>query len=178
MAEDEHLSDELTIDFRGRVFDFREHDHAFADFFPSDAFQGERGGLSGGADGDGDAFAFDAADGGCGELPKGVWADKDCVSGMDDSGFYDAGDDCADKGDGEGVIDVEFKGSGGIVVAVMGEHVEKHSHQIKGLAGNIADLENGADALGDELRGGDDGFVAVIDKHWDFARPRGLQDAG
>ena len=99
MAEDEHLSDELTIDFRGRVFDFGEHDHALADFFPSNAFQGEGGGLSGGADGDRDAFAFDAADGGGGELPQRVWTDEDGVSRMDDPGFDDAGDDGADKGD-------------------------------------------------------------------------------
>lgn len=86
MAEDEHLGDELAVDFgRGRVVEFGEHDHAFADFLAADAFEGEGGGLPGGADGDGDAFAFNGADVGGEELAEGVRADKDGVAGVDDA---------------------------------------------------------------------------------------------
>lgn len=86
VAEDEHLGDELAVHFRrGWGVEFREHDHAFADFLPADAFQGEGGGLPGGAEGDGDAFAFDGADVGGEELTEGVRADEDGVAGVDDA---------------------------------------------------------------------------------------------
>jgi len=85
VAEYEHLGDEFAVDFWGRVVgvQFGEHDHAFADFFSADPFEGERGGLAGGADGDGDAFAFDGADACGGELAEGVGADEDGVTRVD-----------------------------------------------------------------------------------------------
>lgn len=86
VAEDEHLGDELAVDFgRGRGVEFGEHDHAFADFLPADAFQREGRGLAGGAEGDGDAFAFDGADVGGEKLAEGVGADEDGVAGVDDA---------------------------------------------------------------------------------------------
>lgn len=42
--------------------------------------------------------------------------------------FHDAGDNGADEGNGEGVVDVEFEGGFGVVVAVMGQDVEERSH--------------------------------------------------
>lgn len=41
--------------------------------------------MAGGADGDGDAFAFDGADVGGDELAEGVRADEDGVAGVDDA---------------------------------------------------------------------------------------------
>lgn len=38
---------------------------------------------------------------------------------MDDAVLHDAGDHCADEGDGEGVVYVELEGGGGVVGAVM-----------------------------------------------------------
>lgn len=49
--------------------------------------------MAGGAEGDGDAFAFDGADGGGEELAEGVGADEDGVAGVDDAlvgGFRDS----------------------------------------------------------------------------------------
>ncbi len=86
------------------------------------------------ADGDLDAFALDAADVGGGELAEGVGTDEDCVAGVDDAGFDDAGDDGADEGDGEGVVDVEFEGAVRVVVAVVGEDVEECADEVEGLS--------------------------------------------
>ena len=179
VREDQDFGDELPMDFgAGGIVEFGENDHSLSDFFSSNAFERKRGGLACRADRHGDPFAFDATDGGCGELPKGVWTDEDSVSGMDDAGLYDAGDDGADEGDGESVVDVEFERSIGVIVPVVGEHVEEHTNEVEGFAGDVADLEDGADALGDELRSGDDCFVAVSDEYGDFASSGRFKDAG
>jgi len=78
------FGDELAVDF-GRMAEFRQDDHALADVFAPDALQGEGGRLAGGADGDGDAFAFDGADGGRRELAEGVGPDEDGVAGVDEA---------------------------------------------------------------------------------------------
>ena len=70
---------------------------------------------------------------------------------MDDAAFHDARDDGADEGDGEGVVDVEFEGSAGVVVAVVREDVEEVADEVEVFAGYVGDLEDGADAAGDEL---------------------------
>jgi hypothetical protein len=67
------------------MVEFRQDDHALADVFAPDALQGEGGRLAGGADGDGDAFAFDGADGGRRELAEGVGPDEDGVAGVDEA---------------------------------------------------------------------------------------------
>ena len=76
--------DELAVDFR-RVVEFRQDDHSFPDVFSPHAFQGKGGGMAGGADGDGDPFAFDGADCCRGELAEGVGADEDGVAGVDEA---------------------------------------------------------------------------------------------
>lgn len=65
--------------------------------------------------------------------------------------FHDARDDGADKGDGEGVVDVEFEGCLGVVVAVMRQDVEEGPHQVEAFAGDVGYLEDGAYSLADEL---------------------------
>ena len=58
VRKDQDFGDELPVDF-GRGVQFREDDHAFADFFSAHPFQSEGGRLTGAAHGDGDAFPFD-----------------------------------------------------------------------------------------------------------------------
>ena len=109
---------------------------------------------------------------GGGELAQAVGPDEDCVARVDDPGFDDAGDDSANEGDGEGVVDVEFERSVSVVVAVVREYVEEGADKVKGFAGDVGDLEDGADALGDELRSGLDSVGAVFDENGDFACAR------
>lgn len=71
---------------------------------------------------------------------------------MDDTAFHYAGDNSPDKGDGEGVIDMEFEWCIGIIVAVMGEDVEESANEVEALTGDIRNLENGADAAANKLR--------------------------
>lgn len=56
---------------------------------------------------------------------------------MDEAVLDDAGDDGADEGDGEGVVDVELEGGGGVVGAVVGEDVEEGADKVEGLAGDV-----------------------------------------
>jgi len=182
VGQDEDLCDEVAVHLRrgggGRAVELGQHDHAFADFFAADTFQGERGALAGAAHGYGDAFALNGADVGGLELAERVGPDQHRVAGVDDAGLDNAGDDGADEGDGEGVVDVEFEGCLGIVVAVVREDVEEGTHEVEAFAGHVGDLEDGADALGDELSGGRNGLLAVLDQNGDFACPGGFQDAG
>ena len=67
VREDQDFGDEFPVDF-GRSVEFGKHDHAFADFLPSDPFQSEGGWLTGAANWDRDAFPLDRANVGCGEL--------------------------------------------------------------------------------------------------------------
>lgn len=97
VREDQDLGDELPVDF-GRGVGFGQHDHALADFLPADSFQSERGGLTRAANGDRDAFPFNGADVGGGELANGVGSDQDGIAGVDDTAFHNAGYDRADKG--------------------------------------------------------------------------------
>lgn len=39
--------------------------------------------------------------------------------------FHDSGDDGADEGDGEGVVDMEFERRFGVIVSVMRQDVEE-----------------------------------------------------
>ena len=128
-----------------------QHHHTLPYIFPPHSFQRKAGALARTARGHLDALALDGADGGGGEIAERVRADEDGVAGVDDAALDDAADDGADEGDGEGVVDVEFEGPVGIVVAVVGEDVEEGADEIEGLAGDIGDLEDGADAAGDEL---------------------------
>ena len=64
---------------------------------------------------------------------------------------------------------MELEGSVGIVVAVVGKDVEEGSDEVEGFACDVGDLEDGTDALRDELCGGLDGICAVLDEDRDFA---------
>lgn len=180
MGQDEDLCDKVAVHLWRRggsgAVEFGQHDHALADFFAADAFQGERGALAGAAHGYRDAFTLDGTDVGGLELAKRVGPDQHRVACVDDAGLDDAGDDSADKGDGEGVVDVEFEGGLGVVVAVVREDVEEGAHEVEAFAGHVRDLEDGADALGDELSGGRDGLLAVLDQDGNFARAGGFED--
>lgn len=136
VREDQHLGDELPVDF-GRGVGFWEDDHALADFFSSNPFQSERGGLTRAANGDGNAFAFDGADVGCGELAYRVGSDQDSIACVDDAAFHDAGYDGADKGDGEGVIDMEFEGAFGVVISVVRKYVEEGPDKVEGFSSDV-----------------------------------------
>ena len=86
---------------------------------------------------DGYAFSLDGADRGRLEDTQRVWTDLDGVAGVNDTRFHDAGDDCADEGNGEGIVDVELEGRVGVVVAVMGEDVEEFADEIEAFAGHV-----------------------------------------
>ena len=173
VREDQDLGDEFPVHFWRRgigVAQFGEDDHALADFLPADPFEGEGGGLAGAADGDGDAFALDGADVRCGELAEGVGTDEDGVAGVDDAAFHDARDDGPDEGDGKGVVYVEFEGCVGVVISVVRQYVEERPDQVEGFARHVRDLEDGADALADELGGRFDGVFSGLDENGYLAR--------
>ncbi len=73
---------------------------------------------------------------------------------------------------------MEFEGAVGVVVAVVGKDVEEGSDEVEGFAGDVGDLEDGTDALGDELRCGLNGICTVFDEDGDFASTGRLEDAG
>ena len=134
--------------------------------------------MAGGAYRDGDALPLDGSYRRGLELAEGVWADEDRVAGVDDASFHDAGHDGADEGDGEGVVDVELEGGRGVVMTVVGEDVEEGSDQVQTFTCYVADLEDGADALGDEGCGGVDRVLARFNEDGDLAGAWGLENAG
>ena len=67
MGQDQDLSDKLAVNLWRRV-EFGEDHHALADLLPPHTLESEGGGLSGLADGDGNAFSLDGPDAGCREL--------------------------------------------------------------------------------------------------------------
>ena len=72
---------------------------------------------------------------------------------------------------------MELKGGVGVIIAVVGKDVEERSNEVEGFAGDVRDLENRTDALGNELRGGLDSVGAVLDKDRDFTSAGRLEDA-
>ena len=66
-----------------------------------------------------------------------VGTDLDSVAGVDDAALHDAGDNGANEGHGEGVIDVELEGGVGVVVAVVRKDVEEFADEVEGLAGDV-----------------------------------------
>jgi len=56
---------------------------------------------------------------------------------VNDTRLYDTGDDGANEGNGEGVVDVEFERGVGVVVAVMREDIEKFADEIKAFASDV-----------------------------------------
>ncbi len=65
--------------------------------------------------------------------------------------FDHTGNYRSDERHGEGVIDVEFEGGLGIVMAVVWKDIEECPYEIEALAGDIGDLKNGAYSLAYEL---------------------------
>ena len=64
------------------------------------------------------------------------------------------------------------------VVAVVGENVEEGADEVEVVAGDVRDLEDGADAPRDELRCCIDALLAVGDEDGDFPRAGGFEDFG
>lgn len=87
--------------------------------------------MTGATNGDRDAFPFNRADVGCGELAQGVRSNQDGIAGMDHATFNNTGYDGTDEGYGEGVIDVELKGGFGVVISVVRKNVEKGPDEIE-----------------------------------------------
>lgn len=125
--------------------------------------------MAGGGGGDGDPFAFDGADGCGGELAEGIGADEDGVAGVDDAALDDAGHDCAHERHRESVIDVELERGVGVVMAMVRKDIEERPNEIQVLAGDVGDLEDGADSLTDELSRGVDALLSVLDEDGDLA---------
>lgn len=61
---------------------------------------------------------------------------------------------------------------------MMRQDIQEFSNKVKGLASDVGDLKYGADALRDELCGGIDALLAILDEYWDFPRSRGFEDPG
>lgn len=97
---------------------------------------------------------------------------------MYDSGLDDPRDNGTDKGDTEGVIDVEFKRSIGVVVSMVWENIHERPHQIQRLSCDIRDLENRADSPRNELCRCVYAILPVLDEYWDFPRSLGFQNLG
>ena len=71
---------------------------------------------------------------------------------MHDSRFDHSADDGSDERDRECVVDVKLKGSGCVVIPMVGQDVKELTHERERLASHIGNLENRADALTDKLR--------------------------
>lgn len=129
VRENEYFSNKFAVDlWLGRNVAFRgiwfmEDDHSLPDVFAANVTKGERARLSSTAARNGDAFAFDRADFRRRELTKAIGTYKNGVTGMNNAAFDDAGNHGANKRNREGIVDMEFKGCIGVVVAVMGEDV-------------------------------------------------------
>ena len=111
-------------------------------------------------------------------MAEGVRPDEDVVRGVDHAAFDHAAHHCAHERDGEGVVDVEFERTFCIVVAVVWQDVQERPHQVKALACDVGDLENGTYPLADELSGGLDGLFAVLDEDGDFTGAGRFENAG
>jgi len=93
--------------------------------------------LPGRAGWDRDAFPLNRPDGGGLEDTERVGTDLDGVASVDDAAFDDAGNDGADEGDREGVVDMELEGRVGIVVAVMREDIEEFADEVEAFACDV-----------------------------------------
>ena len=61
------------------------------------------------------------------------------------------------------------KGGSVIVVAVVWEDVQEGTDEVEVFTGDVADLEDRADALRDELCSGCDGLFVILDEDRDLA---------
>lgn len=95
---------------------------------------------------------------------------------MHDAALNDARHDGPDERDGEGVVDVELERCRGIVVPMVRQDVEERADQVEILPCDVRDLEDGADALRDELSGCIDAALAVGDEDRDLACAGRLED--
>lgn len=132
VAENQHLGDELVVDpwRRGAVGWFRQHDHALADVFPLDFFQGEGSALACARGWYSYPFPFNGTDGARCELAKTVGTDEDAVAGMNNARLDDTRHDSSDERDGKSVVDVEFERRIG-VVPKMSVGMLKNGSQLK-----------------------------------------------
>lgn len=103
-----------------------------------------------------------------GKLIQGVWFYLYIVVCVDDVGFYDIIYYCFDVWYIEGVIDVEFEWSFGVVVVVVWQNVKKGLDQVEVFICYIGDLEDRVDMLVYKLGGCVDVFFLVFDEYWYF----------
>ena len=92
---------------------------------------------------------------------------------FDDSGYYGT-----DEWYREGVVDVKFEWSFGVIVTVVWDDVEESANEIERVASYIGDLEDWADALTDELSSGVYAFLLVLDEDGDFSGTGRLENLG
>ena len=65
-----------------------------------------------------------------------------------------------------------------IVVAMMWKDIQERPYEIQRFSCNIGDLEDRAYPLGNELSGGIDTLLLVLDENWDLPRARTFQYFG
>lgn len=92
--------------------------------------------------------------------------------------LHDTRDDGPHERHRESVVDVEFERSLSVVVAVVRQDVQESSDEIKVFTGNVGDLKDWTYSLADELGGGLDSFIAVLDEDGNLPCARRLEDAG
>ena len=78
----------------------------------------------------------------------------------------------------EGVVDVKFEWSFGVIVTVVWDDVEESANEIERVTSHVGDLKDWADTLADELGGGVDAFLLVLDEDGDFSGTRRLENLG
>lgn len=110
------------------------------------------------------------------KVAQRVRSNEDIVTFMGNARAHDTRDYSSYVRDGEAVVNMELEGRVGVVAAVVGEDVEERANQVEVFAGDVRDGEDGADALGDELRGGVNALLAVADEGRYLPRVWALHD--
>eukprot|EP00047_Mylnosiga_fluctuans_P002563 m.225017 g.225017 ORF g.225017 m.225017 type:complete len:640 (+) comp11193_c0_seq1:93-2012(+) len=154
----------------------RHHDHTLADGRALNLLQRERRCLPAADLLGGETAAVDALDRDRREVARRVRAQQQRVVDADRAGDRSAGHNRADARHGVGLVDLELRRR----VAVEGragvEKVQEHLQQGQPGAGNVGHVENGADAIRDEVGGGDNDIILVGDQQGHLAAARALED--